>query len=104
MQFCDDCGSMMHADGDAWRCRSCGSEQARDPGDEARMTTTEGQSDDDPVPVVEADDETTETVQADCPAEGCESGRARYEMIPKPGGSYEVRLFTCVECGHKWRS
>jgi DNA-directed RNA polymerase subunit M len=24
-------------------------------------------------------------------------------MIPKPGGSYEVRLFTCVECGHKWR-
>jgi DNA-directed RNA polymerase subunit M len=23
--------------------------------------------------------------------------------MPKPGGSYEVRLFTCVECGRKWR-
>jgi DNA-directed RNA polymerase subunit M len=38
-----------------------------------------------------------------CPAEDCDSDRAHYEMMPKPGGSYEVRLFTCVECGHKWR-
>ena len=37
------------------------------------------------------------------PAEDCDSDRAYYEMLPKPGGSYEVRLFTCVECGHKWR-
>jgi DNA-directed RNA polymerase subunit M len=38
-----------------------------------------------------------------CPAEGCDSEEAYYEMRPKPGGSYEVRLFTCVECGHTWR-
>jgi len=32
-----------------------------------------------------------------------DSNQAYYEMMPKPGGSYEVRLFSCVECGHKWR-
>jgi DNA-directed RNA polymerase subunit M len=38
-----------------------------------------------------------------CPADDCDSDRADYEMLPKPGGTYEVRLFTCVECAHKWR-
>lgn len=44
-----------------------------------------------------------ETTQEPCPADGCDGDRADYEMLPKPGGSYEVRLFTCVACGHKWR-
>ncbi len=44
-----------------------------------------------------------DTMQEPRPAEGCDSDRACYEMLPKPGGSYEVRLFTCVECGHGWR-
>ena len=44
-----------------------------------------------------------ETVEEGCPAESCDSERARYEMMPEPGGSYEVRLFTCVEGGRKWR-
>ncbi|SHH64416.1 hypothetical protein [Halobaculum gomorrense] len=53
--------------------------------------------------VADATQDSTETMQEPCPAEDCDSDRAHYEMIPKPGGSYEVRLFTCVECGHKWR-
>ena len=44
-----------------------------------------------------------ETTQEPCPADGCDGDRARHEMLSKPGGSYEVRLFTCVECGRKWR-
>ena len=44
-----------------------------------------------------------DTTREPCPADDCDSDRAHYEMLPKPGGSYEVRLFTCVECGHKWR-
>ncbi|MFB6117082.1 RPA12/RPB9/RPC11 RNA polymerase family protein [Halosegnis sp.] len=104
MQFCDECGSMMHADGDAWVCRSCGRERARDSTTDAAVTTTETQQDDGPAPVVDADDAATETVQTVCPTAECESERAHYEMMPKPGGSYEVRLFTCVECGHKWRN
>jgi DNA-directed RNA polymerase subunit M len=50
-----------------------------------------------------ATQDATETVAEPCPAEGCDSDRAHSEMIPKPGGSYEARLFTCVECGNKWR-
>jgi DNA-directed RNA polymerase subunit M len=30
MNFCDDCGSMMHTDGDTWVCRSCENEEPRD--------------------------------------------------------------------------
>jgi DNA-directed RNA polymerase subunit M len=67
------------------------------------MTLRDRQQGDDPTPVVEGDDGFGGTVEEDCPAAGCDSERARYEMMPKPGGSYEVRLFTCVECGRKWR-
>ncbi|WP_255150734.1 RPA12/RPB9/RPC11 RNA polymerase family protein [Halorarius halobius] len=103
MEFCDECGSMMHTEGDVWLCQSCGNEQPRDSQAEAELATTAGQQDDGPPPVADATTDDTETVHQPCPAEGCDSERADYEMMPKPGGSYEVRLFTCVECGHKWR-
>lgn len=45
----------------------------------------------------------TETVEEFCSAEGCDSDRVSSERLPKTDGSYEVRLFTCVDCGHKWR-
>ena len=87
MQFCGECGSMMHTEGDTWVCRSCENEESRDLQAEAAMTTRDA----------------TETMEEPCPAADCDGDRAYYEMMPKPGGSYEVRLFTCVECGHKWR-
>ncbi|WP_255197031.1 RPA12/RPB9/RPC11 RNA polymerase family protein [Halorarius litoreus] len=103
MQFCDECGSMMHTEGGTWVCRSCGHEQARDSHAEAEMSLREDQQDDGTPSVAEADHESTETVRQACPEPGCDSDRANYKMMPKPGGSYEVRLFTCVECGRKWR-
>jgi DNA-directed RNA polymerase subunit M len=103
MQFCDECGSMMHTEGDHWVCRSCGHEQGRDSRAEAEMSIREGQQDDGSPNVADATNDSSETVQAACPATGCDSDRAHYQMMPKPGGSYEVRLFTCAECGHKWR-
>jgi DNA-directed RNA polymerase subunit M len=92
---------MMHTEGDMWVCRSCENEEPRDSEAEAPMTT-EKQDDSSP-DVADATQGSTETVQKPCPADDCDSDRASYEMMPKPGGSYEVRLFTCVECGHKWR-
>ena len=103
MQFCDECGSMMHTEGDSWVCRSCANETPRDSQPESAMATRDGQRDDGAPAVADATQNSTETMQAPCPAEDCTSDRAYYEMMPKPGGSYEVRLFTCVECGHKWR-
>jgi DNA-directed RNA polymerase subunit M len=103
MQFCDECGSMMHAEGDAWRCRSCENEASRDPRAEAAMAVRDGQRDDGAPAVADATRSSAETTREACPAADCDGDRADYEMMPKPGGSYEVRLFTCVECGHRWR-
>ena len=103
MQFCEGCGSLMHTEGETWVCRSCGHEAPRDSEAEAKMATKDGQQDASSPAVVDATQDSSETVAEPCPAEGCDSERADSEMIPKPGGSFEVRLFTCVECGHKWR-
>ena len=94
---------MMHTEGDRWVCRSCENEEPRDSGAEAAMATRDAQRDDGAPAVADATRDAAETTEASCPADGCDGDRAEYEMLPKPGGSYEVRLFTCVECGHKWR-
>ncbi|AWB28359.1 RPA12/RPB9/RPC11 RNA polymerase family protein [Halococcoides cellulosivorans] len=104
MQFCDECGSIMHTEEDTWVCRSCEHETPRDSEAEAEMATREGQTDDGAPDVADTTEETSETVEASCPAPDCDSERATSAMMPKPGGAYEVRLFTCVECGHKWRA
>jgi len=94
---------MMHTAGDTWLCRSCEHEEPRDSQADASMAVQEGQRDDGAPDVADATQGSTETMQAACPAADCDCDRADYEMMPKPGGSYEVRLFTCVEFGHKWR-
>jgi len=93
----------MHTEDDTWVCRSCENEKPREGDAEATMATREGQRDDGTPDVADATRDVTETMQEPCPADDCNSDRASYEMMPKPGGSYEVRLFTCVECGNKWR-
>jgi DNA-directed RNA polymerase subunit M len=103
MRFCDECGSMMHAEGEAWVCRSCEREEPRDSQAEAAMATRDAQRDDGAPAVADATRGSTETTREPCPADDCDGDRARYEMLLKLGGSYEARLFTCVECGHKWR-
>jgi DNA-directed RNA polymerase subunit M len=67
------------------------------------MTTWDGQQDSGAPDVADATRGADETMQEPCPAADCDSDRAYYEVLPRPGGSYEVRLFTCVECGHTWR-
>jgi DNA-directed RNA polymerase subunit M len=103
MRFCNECGSMMHTEGDRWVCRSCESEERRDSQTDAAMTTQDGQRDGGAPAVADATQGSAETMKESCPAKNHDSNQAHYEMMPKPGGSYEVRLFTCVECGHRWR-
>ncbi|MFC3960005.1 RPA12/RPB9/RPC11 RNA polymerase family protein [Halovivax cerinus] len=103
MHFCDECGSMMHTEGDRWVCRSCENEETRNSHAETAMATRDGQRDDGAPSVVDATQGSTETMEVPCPVDDCDGERVSSEMMPKPGGSYEVRLFTCVECGHKWR-
>ncbi|WP_178916492.1 transcription factor S [Natronomonas gomsonensis] len=104
MEFCDECGSMMHSEDDTWVCQSCGFEKDRDTENEASMTTTEGQdTDSGPVDMSEVDDaEIGPTTKVNCPK--CGHDRARYEMKQiRAADESETRFFTCVECDHKWR-
>jgi DNA-directed RNA polymerase subunit M len=103
MQFCPECGSMMHTEGDTWVCRACEHETPRDAHAEVAMTTQDGQRDDGAPTVADATEGSAETIQEPCPAAECDSDKANSATMPKPGGSYEVRLFTCVKCGHTWR-
>ena len=75
MEFCDECGAMMKANGEVWRCPE-GHEQAR-VGDEAAMTTTQGQVEDGPVDMSDVDEEDVgPTTRAQCPNPDCDSERA----------------------------
>ena len=82
---------MMHTEGDTWVCRSCENKESRDSQAEAAMTTQDGQRDDGAPAVADATQGSTETIQEPCPADDCDSDRAYYELMPKPGGSYEAR-------------
>ena len=104
MEFCDECGSMMHGEEGTWVCRSCGFETARDDEGADAMTTTEDQdTDSGPVDMSEVDDEEVgPTTEARCPE--CGHDRARYEMKQiRAADESETRFFTCTECEHKWR-
>lgn len=103
MQFCEACGPLMHTEDDTGVCRSCEHAEPRDSHAEAAMTTQDGQQDNGAPAVADTTQDDSETIQENCPAADCDSNHAYYELMPKPGGSYEVRLFTCVKCGHKWR-
>nr|WP_267161982.1 DNA-directed RNA polymerase subunit M [Halovenus salina] len=94
---------MMHTEDDTWVCRSCENEEPRDSQAESAMAVQDEQQDSGAPDVADATQAATETMEVSCPAPDCNSNRASSEMMPKPGGSYEVRLFTCVECGHTWR-
>lgn len=103
MQFCDDCGSMMHADGDVMVCSSCGHEEGRDDDALAGYTTTQAQDDSDVIETSEdADDEGKPTAEVIC--EECENDTAWY-TIKQTGAADEppTRFFKCTECGHRWR-
>ncbi|WP_435182643.1 transcription factor S [Halobellus sp. EA9] len=103
MEFCDECGSMMKTDGDAWVCGSCGYEKPRNTADEEHMTSTAAREESEVVDMSDVDDsEIGPTTTVVCPE--CDNDRARYEMKQiRSADESETRFFTCTECGHKWR-
>ncbi|MFW5948250.1 MAG: transcription factor S, partial [Halolamina sp.] len=103
MKFCDDCGSMMKADGNEWVCDNCGATASRDEAEEAGMTTEQEQEQSDVVDMSDVDDEALgPTTEIRCPE--CGHDRASYELKQiRSADESETRFFTCTECGHKWR-
>lgn len=103
MQFCDECGSMMHADSEEMVCSGCGTRVEKDTERAAAFVSTEAQTDDDVIETSEtAADEGKPTAETTC--EECGNNRAWY-TIKQTGSADEppTRFFKCTDCGHRWR-
>ncbi|MCU4974489.1 transcription factor S [Halobacteria archaeon AArc-m2/3/4] len=106
MQFCDDCGSMMKADGDRMVCTNadCGAASERDREREAEFVTTDEQTFDD---VIESSEEANfegKPKSTDVRCDKCGNTEAWY-TIKQTGAADEAptRFFKCTECGARWR-
>jgi len=104
VQFCDDCGSMMKADGEVMVCSGCGHEAPRDEEREARFVSTEEQSDADVIETEEGADFEGKPTATDVICEDCGHTEAWY-TIKQTGAADEppTRFFKCKECGNRWR-
>ncbi|QGN06067.1 transcription factor S [Halorhabdus sp. CBA1104] len=121
MQFCDECGSMMHAversstsnqhssssddaDGDEMVCQSCGYREAKDQELAEDFVSTEDQSDDDLIETEEDANFEGKPTADDVHCDECGHGHAWY-TIKQTGSADEppTRFFKCKECGHRWR-
>lgn len=105
MQFCDECGSMMKAEGDRMVCANadCGAASARDREAEAEFVSTDAQRDDD---VIESGDEDLEgkPIASDVRCEACGNDEAWYALQQTASADEPpTRFFKCTECGHRWR-
>lgn len=104
MQFCDECGSLMHADGEEMVCSSCNARVPKDEELAEQYESTQEQSTDD---VIESDPDADfegKPTSEDVACEECGNGVAWY-TIKQTGSADEppTRFFKCTECGHRWR-
>jgi DNA-directed RNA polymerase subunit M len=104
MQFCEECGSMMHTDGDVMVCDSCGNEQARDDEAAEAFVSTETQSTDDVIETEEDANFEGKPTAEDVTCAECGHGKAWY-TIKQTGSADEppTRFFKCQDCGNRWR-
>ena len=106
MQFCDDCGSMMKADGDRMVCTNeeCTTSSERDSDLEDQFVTTETQSDDDVIESTEDANFEGKPKSADVVCEECGTQEAWYTLKQTASADEPpTRFFKCTECGHRWR-
>ena len=105
MQFCEECGSMMIAEGDRMVCTNedCGAATAQDADLAAEFVSTEKQSDDELIETEEgAAFEGKPTANVRCSE--CGNDTAWY-TIKQTASADEppTRFFKCTECGRRWR-
>jgi DNA-directed RNA polymerase subunit M len=99
MEFCEECGSLMVAEGELWVCQSCGHEQPKNP-DADYVVTDEQEA----TEIIESSGENSglPTTETQCPE--CGNDRAYWYMQQiRAADESETRFFVCTECEHKWR-
>lgn len=100
MEFCDECGSIMHREDGIWECRSCGYQDVADP--DADYTITDAQEESEIIDISDAEDRGLPTTEVVCPA--CEHTSAYWYMQQiRSADESETRFFVCTECEHRWR-
>ena len=104
MQFCPECGSMMHAEGDEMVCSNCGATESKDESLAEEYTTTEGQTFDDVIETEEGVAEEGMPTAKDVSCDRCGHDEAWY-TIKQTASADEppTRFFKCKECGYRWR-
>ncbi|WP_255148972.1 transcription factor S [Halorarius halobius] len=104
MQFCDECGSMMHADDGEMVCSSCGYSVPKDEELSDQYTSTQAQDDSDVIETSEDANFEGKPTADDVKCDECGHTKAWY-TIKQTGSADEppTRFFKCQECGHRWR-
>jgi len=104
MQFCPECGSMMHADGDEMVCSGCGATESKDESLADEYTSTEGQTFDDVVETEEGVAEEGMPTAKDVTCDRCGHDEAWYTLKQTASADEPpTRFFKCKECGYRWR-
>ncbi|MFB6281590.1 MAG: transcription factor S [Haloferacaceae archaeon] len=104
MQFCDECGSMMVADGGVMACTDCGATAERDEERADEFVSTEEQADDDVIETEAGANFEGKPTADDVTCEECGHGEAWY-TIKQTASADEppTRFFKCKQCGYRWR-
>jgi DNA-directed RNA polymerase subunit M len=104
MQFCDDCGSMMHSEGGEMVCKSCGATAGRDDELAEQFVSTAEQSGEEVVETEEGANFEGKPTDESVTCDECGHGVAWY-TIKQTGSADEppTRFFKCKECGNRWR-
>jgi DNA-directed RNA polymerase subunit M len=98
MEFCDECGSMMRAEGDVWECSQCRNVEAKGSGE---FVLTQGQEASEVIDVSDSESGLP-TTDARCP--DCGNDRAYWYLQQiRAADESETRFFVCTECEHRWR-
>ena len=106
MQFCEDCGAMMKADGEVMICTNddCEAVSDRDREREADFVTTASQTFDDLIESDESSNFEAKPRATDVVCDACGTEEAWY-TIKQTGAADEppTRFFKCTDCGIRWR-
>jgi DNA-directed RNA polymerase subunit M len=101
MEFCEECGSMMRAEGNVWECSQSDCDHIEAKGTDGGFVLTQGQEASEVIDVSDSESglPTTETR---CPE--CGNDRAYWYMQQiRSADESETRFFVCTECEHRWR-
>jgi DNA-directed RNA polymerase subunit M len=96
--FCPECGALLYPDGDVMICRKC--RFTKEKGGERRVVSVREERE---VTVLEGDDiSVLPKTKATCPE--CNHHEAYWILRQtRAADEPETRIYTCTQCGHKWR-